>query len=290
MACLTKLQRLDASSNRLKTLPEAFGNLIALKICNLSKNVLTALPDQFGSLAKLQTLWLQQNNLMDLPPSFRDLRALENLSLSGNRMDAFPGRHLQTLDRIRIFSFAENRLRSWSSSEEVDGMEKNPIDRIGLQSNELFGMRNVEFLEFADNLIPALPSRGWSLLEQLVELRLRNNKLTELPPSLSELKRLELLDLGKNQLKTVPEEMMQLPQLKKLDLQNNALEALPDNIHECQTLLTLVVVKNKTLGGIPSGICKLQQLKWLHMDKTCFLGLSDRQIQFCESLETFITD
>ena len=72
------------SNNRLKALPESFGNLQALTRLSLTNNLLEALPESFGNLHALIGLFLEYNQLITLPESFGNLQALARLSLNGN--------------------------------------------------------------------------------------------------------------------------------------------------------------------------------------------------------------
>lgn len=47
--------------NVLHELPESFGNLRSLKICQLSKNKIQLLPSTFGNLTSLEDLRLDNN-------------------------------------------------------------------------------------------------------------------------------------------------------------------------------------------------------------------------------------
>jgi len=52
---------LIVGQNLIHELPESFGNLKSLKICQLSKNKLELLPSSFGNLSALQDLRLDNN-------------------------------------------------------------------------------------------------------------------------------------------------------------------------------------------------------------------------------------
>jgi Leucine-rich repeat (LRR) protein len=60
---------------------------------------------------------------------------------------------------------------------------------------------------------------------------LRNNQLTALPDSLSELQNLTHLDLRNNRFLSLPASIGDLPNLQKLDLRWNKLRTVPDWIH-----------------------------------------------------------
>ena len=50
--------------NLLCSLPETFGNLCSLRICQLSKNHIKQLPSSIGQLSKLEDLRLDHNKVL----------------------------------------------------------------------------------------------------------------------------------------------------------------------------------------------------------------------------------
>lgn len=290
ICCLKKLQRLDVSANKLKGLPVAFSNLSALRVCNLSRNALRELPEHFGVLPALQALFLQSNCLMTLPASFVELQTLENLTLNGNKIDIFPQEALRKLRNLRSLTFTENRLKHWSQDSSGDASAREQPEDSSSLSNGLFGLQSVEFLDFSDNVLKIVPFYGWQHLGALLELKLSYNKLSQLPPGIGELHKLQQLDLSYNELTSVPPQLVKLSQLVKLDLQSNALEELPVDMEECISLERLYIAKNSSLEALPDSMCKIPSMKVLQMDKKCFLGLEGELMAFCERLETFITE
>ena len=131
-------------------------------------------------------------------------------------------------------------------------------------------------------------------LTSLKSLDLPGHKLTRLPPTFGNLKKLERLNLvgpirrgpiGKlslpltmfdnltnltwlnlshNQLANVPSTIKNLKRLQRLDLSNNELTKLPDEIGELTSLKWLNLFYNE-LENLPSTFGKLTKLKWLNL-------------------------
>ena len=64
---LTRLERLQAASNALISLPPSFVKLQALKVLNLAGNKFATVPDEIGACARLEELDLSNNCLQVTP-------------------------------------------------------------------------------------------------------------------------------------------------------------------------------------------------------------------------------
>jgi len=108
---------------------------------------------------------------------------------------------------------------------------------------------------------------GWT------ELDLSDKGLTELPPQIGRLTKLEKLDLSssydteeknKNQLTALPPEIGQLTSLQSLNLNGNGLTALPPEIGQLTGLQSLVLMDNQ-LTALPPEIGQLTSLQSLDL-------------------------
>lgn len=80
------LQFLWLSRNELKQIPPQIGNLKKLKWLDASDNKLTTLPEELGDCLSLQVLWLENNELTDLPSSIQRLKNLNDVDLQDNKL------------------------------------------------------------------------------------------------------------------------------------------------------------------------------------------------------------
>ena len=81
-------------------------------------------------------------------------------------------------------------------------------------------------------------------LNQLDNLYLSGNKLTELPSEIGDLKELRKLDVSNNQLVSLPTSIQKLNQLEELYLYDNRLTELPSEIVDLRKLRRLGVRGN----------------------------------------------
>jgi Leucine-rich repeat (LRR) protein len=93
---LSKLEKLDLSSNRLASVPPGISNLAQLEELKLDNNMIVSLPDSMGKLRKLKSLSLKENaisvpstifsarNPQPLPAALLADTPLIDLNLHGN--------------------------------------------------------------------------------------------------------------------------------------------------------------------------------------------------------------
>ncbi len=106
-------------------------------------------------------------------------------------------------------------------------------------------------------LISQAIEEGW------IELSLRSNELSQLPPEIGQLNNLTTLNLRFNALSQLPPEIGQLANLTHLDLRFNALSQLPPEIGQLANLTHLDLADNE-LSQLPPEIGQLANLT--HLD------------------------
>ena len=86
---LQAVEELFLDKNALAALPEAIGNMAALRELNARQNVLTGLPASIGSLKNLEGLFLDRNRLEALP-DLSGCVALAGINVSVNQLRGLP--------------------------------------------------------------------------------------------------------------------------------------------------------------------------------------------------------
>ncbi len=97
---------------------------------------------------------------------------------------------------------------------------------------------------------------------EVTELDLYGNGLTNLPPEIGQLTSLTSLDLNSNHLTSLPKEIAHLTNLKELILSGNHLTNLPQEITNL-TKLTSLILSHNNLKSLPPEIAQLTSLKEL---------------------------
>ena len=110
LAALPNLRELELNACLHGELPDAIGQLRAVKALTLRDNGLIAVPDALLALTGLQTLDLAGNQLADLPAGLGGLSGLEALQVHNNRMEAVPDT-IRRLTGLRTLLLDHNPLR-----------------------------------------------------------------------------------------------------------------------------------------------------------------------------------
>ncbi|KAJ1919062.1 hypothetical protein H4219_002216 [Mycoemilia scoparia] len=130
------------------------------------------------------------------------------------------------------------------------------------------------FLDLSGNRLKRLRNAPFGHLKQLKTLMLRNNRLVELPQSMTMLKHLETLNASNNNFSSFPEVIVTITSLKDLDLSFNRIPSVPDTICELDQLKRLVLMANGLGGELPDVISTLTDLTELDVRRNNLQSLS----------------
>ena len=177
-----------------------------------------------------------------------------------------------------------------------DGIENAPYHKAekkiqealqsGVTELELGGEYNTP----DEEKLTELPESLWEL-KQLKSLKINYTKLTTLPDSIGQLTQLTSLDLSNNQL-TTPDSiapLAALTQLTSLDLSNNQLTTLPDTLGQLTQLTSLDLSRNQ-LTALPDSIGQLTQLTSLDLSRNQLTALPDSLGQLTQLQSLIIFD
>ncbi|WLQ15536.1 hypothetical protein O5O45_06335 [Hahella aquimaris] len=106
-------------------------------------------------------------------------------------------------------------------------------------------------------------------LEHVTVLFLNDNKLTDLPSSLTNLTNLKKLYLFKNEFTEIPEVVFELPGLEKMSITFNRISHISDKINNLSSLKSLDLGVNE-LATLPKSLAGLARLKYLNLEANRF--------------------
>eukprot|EP01107_Rhizomastix_libera_P012723 TRINITY_DN327_c0_g1_i2.p1 TRINITY_DN327_c0_g1~~TRINITY_DN327_c0_g1_i2.p1 ORF type:complete len:1088 (-),score=310.84 TRINITY_DN327_c0_g1_i2:63-3032(-) len=219
----TSLLHLASPSNKLKNVPECFGNLTSLKYLFLSSNSITFIPESIGDIESITTIDLSFNLLTSLPSSLKKLTNVYSLMMNDNLFPSFPTVIL-SMPKITELGIGVR-----SATEIPDG---------------IFQMKRIESLAIPSSKIKTIP-RFISNLKKLVELQLFDNKIEEIPEEICQLP-IQFLTLSSNRLKRIPSCICQIP-ISLLSLSQNSLTELPSDFYKLRSTLRYLYLDGNSL-------------------------------------------
>ncbi|KAA0151654.1 hypothetical protein FNF28_07119 [Cafeteria roenbergensis] len=155
---------------------------------------------------------------------------VSTVDVSENRFETLPAQ-ICTLSGVKTFLAHDNSLRELPRA-----------------FGDLFSLEHLDLSRNA--LAGSLPPMVGSL-KQLRELRLQQNKLTELPDNIGDLVRLERLALDHNNLDSLPSSFTTLTSLRDLGISYNVLTSTHEHLDRLTALTRLDLAFNR-LTAVPS--------------------------------------
>lgn len=278
---------INASNNKLTSLPNNIGQLSGLLGLYVNKNQLTNLPDSIGDLASLQILQADNNHLKTLPISIGDLWKLEHLSLACNKLTVLPD-EITDLRELTFLDVNTNKLTGLP--EDIGDLVKLKFLDISANSiselpDSISNLKNLERLRACQNKLKELPA-GLNLssltvlyldgnkltnlstiayavnLSNLTTLSFKDNQVSNLLLDFTSISKLKVLNASNNKITELDDSIDELSELENLDLGKNKLTALPKTIGNLATL-THLDISNNPLKSIPDEIASLPKLQKL---------------------------
>uniref|UniRef100_A0A3B4FGL6 Erbb2 interacting protein n=1 Tax=Pundamilia nyererei TaxID=303518 RepID=A0A3B4FGL6_9CICH len=288
------LQELYLDANQIEELPKQLFNCQLLNRLSMPDNDLAVLPAAIANLINLRELDVSKNSIQDFPENIKNCKGLAIVEASVNPISKLPEGFTQLLSLTQLYlndAFLEFLPASFGrsvSSLVCHTMQKlTQLERLDLGSNEftevvsifqsgdflfyfvqmLGTLKQLVYLDVSKNNLELVDEqiRG---CENLQDLLLSNNALTQLPGSIGTLKKLTALKVDENQLMYLPDSIGGLTCIDELDCSFNEIEALPATIGQCVNMRTFAADHN-FLAQLPPemGNWKRATVLFLHSNK-----------------------
>lgn len=254
---LTNLEALYCERNRLTGLPDGIGLLFQLIILMANDNQIALVPASFTKLKNLQTCSFANNKLTWVPNSVGHMGSIRELSLTGNDLRSPPA-DIVAQGTMRILRF----LRGLSLSEHSRALN---LSALGMTALPLMVCRQTALTELKlfQNKISEVPAKA-GRLTKLTHLVLSANRITELPLILTRWQDMHRLYCDDNLLTVIPDCIGMLTHLSELRIAGNQLEVLPETIERLEGLMLFDISRN-ILTTLPHGITMMTRLIKLRM-------------------------
>ena len=217
------LVTLDFHDNKLAFLPDAFSKLEHLKKIDLSYNFLEAMPC-LNSAKSIIVLLLQHNKITELLLYDNPMSHCELLDLSHNALTQLTSQ-INNMISLRSLNLSSNMLSTFPMLSNLRHLSMLNLNNNKLKSlPECFcNFPSLKQLYARNNALRSLPNL--QSCDQLLELYLGNNSLTIIPENLS--KSITILELRDNKINDVPQSITSFTKLERFDIANNNVSKLP---------------------------------------------------------------
>jgi len=318
IATLSNLENLSLQFKNVKDLNfSSLKKLTNLHYLKLDKAVYSS-PDPdlstdfIGNLSNLKNLTIitisinqdnikEINNLVNLESL--DIYLPENIFIDNMTLD-----NLSNLTNLMIYSGSQsNIIVNLPYSENLKKLDLINVKTTQKLIDDISKLTSLEELFFFGANFKEFDYDKLDSLNNLIDLSISsdfNNKLTEIPPfvfnlkslkkltmmneyietisdDIANLKELEELNLSFNGISVIPEALTSLKNLKTLDLNNNRLTSIPSGISNNENLEELIL-NNNYIMELPDEICSLKKLKNINLNYNQISSLPDNFFNLTE--------
>jgi len=202
----SNLRTLNLCGNYFNAVPENLGGLDELQRLNLSQNMLEAISSVLQPLHELLDINLSDNQIKSVDESFYTL-ALESVDLSANDLEELFLRGLEDLESLTL---DDNPLKSVTIAEDfAPYLQEFSCDSCLLEDFVFFNSKSLVSLCFSSNRISNIPD-FISQYENLTQLDIDNNMITDLPYDMTNMTRLQTLYITGNPLSDASKEVIKI--------------------------------------------------------------------------------
>lgn len=276
---LPRLERLEASQNRLVFIPEEVTLLPQLRFLVLRENRLEVLPTTIGRLSQLEQLELSGNCIRDIPSSMRQCINLRILNLTTNNIEELNS-GIGDLPNLTDLSLIDNpHLRHPSPDVARQGAAAILWDCRNREKLRLIGppppavLRENVGVSGEHHVVEGLYHKKLSVIFERARvtgiLKLHFFGLRALPDQTFSLTRLrELRISGHATIRAIPKHVSRLHSLQVLSFPANALESLPETLAFWKPLqeLTELDFSDNRIVKLPAAIHVLSKLKVINVN------------------------
>ncbi|KAF2687348.1 L domain-like protein [Lentithecium fluviatile CBS 122367] len=249
---LPALKHLDVSLNRMSNLPD-MSSWTSLTTLLVGENNLSTLPEGFLTLQQLRNADFTGNNLNKLDERIALMEALENLTLAANplRDRKFLTMNTEDIKRDLLSRIEPERSEQGESETFVDASEEITTEVNGWKLTPS-GTLDLSFQNLTEVDEEAVVS--FSTMNDVRQLYLQQNYLTQIPVVAGQLSFLTVLDLSKNSIVNPLTENLELPKLREFRLSGNKIASFDDLncFLSAPNLQHLDLSHNRLTGSLPS--------------------------------------
>ncbi|XP_072005213.1 volume-regulated anion channel subunit LRRC8D-like isoform X2 [Engystomops pustulosus] len=293
---LKSLSEIHIGHCSVKVDPDAFSFIRErLKVLHVKFTDLEELPSWMYSLKNLSQLFLSgnlncSNNKSIRLHSLRGLHGLRSLSVTSN-LSHLPSAVMDVAGQLSKLSIqnGDTELGVLNQLKRMNQLQMLKLShcKISKIPVALFGLTNLQCIDLTSNHLKYVDELGtFQRLRSLNILRLSNNAICRLPPSIELLLNLEELSISHNNLDNLPVSIFNLVRLKHLDVSYNQIRAIPHEVGHLTRLETFAIVSNQ-VSALPRELFRCSRLRSLHVGSNKLTNLPPEieQLSLLSSLD-----
>lgn len=277
---LARIQTLDLSGNRLKSLPD-ISSWRELLTFSIAKNVVAEIPKGFFTLQRLRNADLSNNNITKVDSGLLSMQNLVSLNLAGN-----------PLRERKYLTMATDDLKTDLTNRYI-GPERSPggaTEEDVYRTTPHLGSEGI--LDWSSRSLPDIEVQTLHFDGSVFDVRLQHNALNAIPISLLSMvsicDTLKSLNMSNNVFQgQYLHSHLTLPRLKDLSLVACRLADLDDltTYLSAPNLITLNVSANNLCGGFPQLRVHFPVLTTIFAADNHFSGLEDTAVKGLTTLD-----
>ncbi|TRY68578.1 hypothetical protein TCAL_03065 [Tigriopus californicus] len=292
---LQSLERLDVSNNDLNNLPFTLGTLPNLKLLLVEGNPIKSIRRdiiQRGTLGLLK--YLRSRLTEEELSTLRDKGNVSPVPLCGSApvpdKYAMKSSHVLNMTKKEISSLPDEAVAN-AKDAHVTGVDlsKNFFKEIPSNLKDL--LPSVYEFNMSGNKLELCPAWLGTLGTHLQYLNLGNNRLSDLPPELAQCQQLRELTVPYNKLTQIPSCVYALSKLETLIMEGNQIsEIIIDELAKLSRL-AILDLQNNNVSHVPPELGLMTQLRSLQLEGNAFrVPRAQVLVQGTEAILSYLRD
>ncbi len=255
---MTKLTYLSLRNNKIKALPIAVGDMIALREFHADNNEIVLVTPVMWQLTALTVMSFTNNKFRHLPPEIglMDPTVLTTVNLTGcDNLESPPPEVVR-----RGVEYLIPYMAALFNSRVSGALDLSKWLLEGFPYQFLDNVREIESVDISSNFVSSLPDDMCVQFMSCTSFHADKNRLRHLPDKLGALQKLVKLHVTWNTLEDIPDSICDIHTLVELSLHHNEIGALPENLGDMSSL-RIINVNTNAIRHIPESFTRLHSLR-----------------------------
>ncbi len=168
-------------------------------------------------------------------------------------------------------NYSYNTIKCYQNLPDIESFECKGINTIKIHKTIFYNLPNLIQIDLRENKLTKI-SKNFKIFKNLEVLKLDNNQILYIPSFISEFLKLKVFTISNNKLSSIPSSIQYITNLQVLKFSNNKILKLPIEFGLLKSLEILYIDCNY-FTEIPTTLCYLRHLNELSFEWLEFLNL-----------------